>query len=130
MSNAELSVEAQEALAATRLGGLKKKINAAGWSNNMEDLLKSWGEKSAGLRFMHNNAGGYWKGVSNRLTLWGILITTVASTVSLVATNIDDYASNLQKGIFYFVTQVKGTPLEVGKTRDDAGIGQSTLTLT
>ena len=90
MSNAELSVEAQEALAATRLGGLKKKINAAGWSNNMEDLLKSWGEKSAGLRFMHNNAGGYWKGVSNRLTLWGILITTVASTVSLVATNIDD----------------------------------------
>ena len=90
MSNAELSVEAQEALAATRLGGLKKKINAAGWSDNMEDLLKSWGEKSAGLRFMHNNAGGYWKGVSNRLTLWGILITTVASTVSLVATNIDD----------------------------------------
>ena len=90
MSNAELSVEAQEALAATRLGGLKKKINAAGWSNNMEDLLKSWGEKSAGLRFMHNNAGGYWKGVSNRLTLWGILITTVASTISLVATNIDD----------------------------------------
>ncbi len=90
MSNAELSVEAQEALAATRLGGLKKKINAAGWSDNMEDLLKSWGEKSAGLRFMHSNAGGYWKGVSNRLTLWGILITTVASTVSLVATNIDD----------------------------------------
>lgn len=90
MSNAELSVEAQEALAATRLGGLKKKINAAGWSDNMEDLLKSWGEKSAGLRFMHNNAGGYWKGVSNRLTLWGILITTLASTVSLVATNIDD----------------------------------------
>lgn len=90
MSNAELSVEAQEALAATRLGGLKKKINAAGWSDNMEDLLKSWGEKSAGLRFMHNNAGGYWKGVSNRLTLWGILITTVASTISLVATNIDD----------------------------------------
>lgn len=90
MSNAELSIEAQEALAATRLGGLKKKINAAGWSDNMEDLLKSWGEKSAGLRFMHNNAGGYWKGVSNRLTLWGILITTLASTVSLVATNIDD----------------------------------------
>ena len=90
MSNPELSVEAQEALAATKLGGLKKKINAAGWSENMEDLLKSWGEKSAGLRFMHNKAGSYWKGVGNRLTLWSILITTVASTISLVATNIDD----------------------------------------
>lgn len=93
MSNPELSVEAQEALAATKLGGLKKKINAAGWSENMEDLLKSWGEKSAGLRFMHNKAGSYWKGVGNRLTLWSILITTVASTISLVATNIDDPVS-------------------------------------
>lgn len=90
MSGAELSVEAQQALAATKLGDLKKKVNAASWTDSMEDLLKSWGEKSAGLRFMHNKAGGYWKGVSNRLTLWGIGITTVASTVSLVATNIED----------------------------------------
>lgn len=90
MSSPELSIEAQQALAATKLGDLKKKVNAAGWSDNMEDLLKSWGEKSAGLRFMHNKAGGYWKGVSNRLTIWGILMTTAASTVSLVATNIDD----------------------------------------
>ena len=90
MSTPELSVEAQQALAATKLGDLKKKVNAAGWSDNMEELLKSWGEKSAGLRFMHNKAGSYWKGVGNRLTLWGILITTAASTVSLVATNIDD----------------------------------------
>ena len=101
MSAAELSVEAQEAVAATKLGGLKKKINAAGWSNNMEDLLKSWGEKSAGLRFMHNKAGGYWKGVSNRLTLWGILITTLASTVSLVATNIEDPVA--KNGVLYAV---------------------------
>lgn len=101
MPEQELSVEAQEALAATRLGGLKKKINAAGWSDNMEDLLKAWGEKSAGLRFMHNKAGGYWKGVSNRLTLWGILITTLASTVSLVATNIED--PQAKNGVLYAV---------------------------
>ena len=101
MPEQELSVEAQEALAATRLGGLKKKINAAGWSDNMEDLLKAWGEKSAGLRFMHNKAGGYWKGVSNRLTLWGILITTLASAVSLVATNIED--PQTKNGVLYSV---------------------------
>jgi uncharacterized repeat protein (TIGR01451 family) len=47
-----------------------------------------------------------------------------------VATNVDDYNSDLQKGIFYFVPKVKGDPLEFGATRNDVGIGQSTLTLT
>ena len=88
--NSNLSVEAQQALAATRLGDLKKQINAASWSDNMEHLLKNWGEKAAGLRFMHNNAGSYWKGLSNKLTLYGIFITTVASTVSLVSASVDD----------------------------------------
>tara|TARA_B100001094_G_scaffold67725_1_gene63877 strand:+ start:717 stop:1433 length:717 start_codon:yes stop_codon:yes gene_type:complete len=101
MASAELSVEAQQALAATRLGDLKKKVNAAGWSDNMEDLLANWGEKSAGLRFMHNKAGSYWKGVSNRLTLWSIFITTVASTVSLVATNIED--DDTKNGVLFAV---------------------------
>ena len=100
-NNSNLSVEAQEALAATRLGGLKKKINAASWSDNMEVLLKNWGEKAAGLRFMHNNAGGYWKGISNRLTIYGILITTVASTVSLVSASVDNVEA--KDGIMYAV---------------------------
>ncbi len=90
MSDSELSIEAQQALTASKMSDLKKKLNAASWNSNMEDLLKMWGEKSAGLRFMHNNSGGYWKNISNKLTLWGIFITTLASTVSLVATNIED----------------------------------------
>jgi len=101
MDNSNLSVEAQEALASTKLGDLKKKINAASWSNNMELLLKNWGEKAAGLRFMHSNAGGYWKGVSNKLTIYGILITTVASTVSLVSASVDDIEA--KNGIMYGV---------------------------
>ena len=47
-----------------------------------------------------------------------------------VAINVEDYNSDLQKGIFYFVPKVKGDPLEFGTTRNDLGIGQSTLTLT
>ena len=90
MSAADLSIEAQEALAATKMGDLRKKINAASWSDNMEDLLSDWGEKTAGLRFMHNNAAGYWKGLGNRLTLWSIGISTAASAVSLVSASIDD----------------------------------------
>ena len=87
---AELNTEAQQALTAAKLGGLKKKLNAESWNENMEDLMKMWGEKAAGLRFMHSHAAGSWKGFSNSLTLWSIGITTLASGASLVAASIDD----------------------------------------
>lgn len=86
----ELSVEAQEALTTSRLADLKKKINAGSWSENMELLMKSWGEKAAGLRFMHGAASGVWRGFGNKLTITSILITTVASTASLIASSVDD----------------------------------------
>ena len=57
-SENELNAGAQEALAAAKLGDLRKKVNAESWTNNMEDLLAGWGEKAAGLRFMHAKTGG------------------------------------------------------------------------
>ena len=78
----ELSVEQQEAMKSAELGGLKKKLNAASWSDHMEDLMKSWGEKAAGLRWMHNKAAGSWKAVSNKLTLTGIVLKTVSSAAA------------------------------------------------
>lgn len=80
----------QEALAAARAGDLRKKVNAESWSDNMEILMKQWGEKAAGLRFMHAHAGGKWKGFANKLSIAGIVITGVASTLSLVATSVAD----------------------------------------
>lgn len=92
MSNkmAEMSTEAEEALTSVKMAGLRKKINAGSWNDNMENLMKMWGEKSAGLRFMHDNAAGSWRHFSNTLTLWSIGITTIASGVSLIAASIDD----------------------------------------
>lgn len=90
MSREEMSTEAQQALASVKMANLKKKINADSWNDNMENLMKSWGEKSAGLRFMHKDACGSWKKFSNTLTLWSIGITTVASGVSLIAASVDD----------------------------------------
>ena len=84
----DLNAGAQEALAAARLGDLRKKVNAESWSNNMEDLLAGWGEKAAGLRFMHAKTGGAWKKFANNLSLSSIIITSVASTLSLAATQI------------------------------------------
>lgn len=97
----EMSAEAQEALASVKMADLRKKINAGSWNENMENLMKSWGEKAAGLRFMHDNAAGSWKKFSNTLTLWSIGITTVASGVSLVAASIDDEEA---KNIVLYVT--------------------------
>ena len=72
MDTSELNDEAREALVAAKLGGLKKKLNEESWSNHMEDLMKMWGEKAAGLRFMHSNASSYWTGLSNKLTVTSI----------------------------------------------------------
>ena len=78
------------ALAQIRAGAAKKRVNAASWNDDYENLLSSWGEKAAGLRFMHSNSSGYWRGISNNLTLYSIVATTVASAASLVAGSIDD----------------------------------------
>ena len=85
-----LSTDAEEALASIKLSGLRKRLNAEAWSDNMENLLKQWGEKAAGLRFMHSTAGGGWKKFSNQLSIAGIVVTSFASTISLVATSLDD----------------------------------------
>ena len=101
MEHSNLSPEAQEALTSARLGDLKKKINAASWNEHMETLMKQWGEKAAGLRFMHSNASGAWKGFSNKLTLYSIILSTVASGISLVAASIDD--TGAKNGVLYGV---------------------------
>ena len=83
------SSEADLALAEVKMAGFKKKVNADSWNDDYENLLTSWGEKAAGLRFMHSNSSGYWRSISNNLTLYSIVATTVASAASLVAGSID-----------------------------------------
>ena len=102
MSSSEnLGAGEMEALASARLGDLRKKVNAESWSENMELLMKQWGEKAAGLRFMHSHAGGKWKGFANKLAISGIIVTGVASTLSLIATSVDD--ENVKDGILFGV---------------------------
>ena len=90
MSTENLGAGELEALTNARLGDLRKRVNAESWSDNMEVLMKEWGEKAAGLRFMHSHSGSSWKKFANRLSITGIVVTGVASTLSLVATSIDD----------------------------------------
>ena len=101
MKTEHLGLEEKEALTSARLGDMRKKINAASWSDNMELLMKHWGEKAAGLRFMHSHTGGKWKKFSDNLSISGILVTGVASTLSLIATNVTD--DNIKNGFLYGV---------------------------
>jgi hypothetical protein len=82
--------EEEFAVAQIKASAIKKQVNAASWNDDYENLLASWGEKAAGLRYMHGNSSGYWRSVSNNLTLYSIVATTVASAASLVAGSIDD----------------------------------------
>ena len=67
-------------------GDMKQKY----YFRNMEQLIQSWGEKAAGLRFMHQVSGGSWKNFSNKLTLSSIGITTLSAIASLVAASVQD----------------------------------------
>lgn len=81
------------ALTQVKMAGIKKQLNADSWNDEYENVITEWGEKASGLRFMHANSSGYWRGVSNKLTLYSIIATTVASAASLVAGSIDDVDS-------------------------------------
>ena len=101
MNNNNLNSGEAEALATARLGDLRKKVNAESWSDNMENLMKQWGEKAAGLRYMHSHSSGIWKKFSNQLSITGIIVTGIASTLSLIATSIDD--EEVKNGILFGV---------------------------
>ena len=90
MSAENLGAGELEALANARLSDLRKQVNAESWSDNMELLMKQWGEKAAGLRFMHAHSGEKWKQFANKLAMSGIIVTGFASTLSLIATNVED----------------------------------------
>ena len=83
----EISLDVNTAIAYATLSDLQKKQNAKSWSDNMELLLAEWGEKAAGLTFMHSKSGVSWKKFSNKMAVSSILVSTIASSLSLVATS-------------------------------------------
>lgn len=104
MGDITMSNEAKEAIAKTELASIRKQLNAASWNDNMEELMKMWGEKAAGLRFMHSNASASWKQFADKLSLAGIFVTGLASSVSLVATSVEN--EDTKNGILFGVGAV------------------------
>ena len=84
----EMNTDQQAALAAANMGALRKMQNADSWSDHMEELMKAWGEKAAGLRWIHSQDAGIWKGFADKLSMWGIVLTTIASTAAVATADV------------------------------------------
>ncbi|KAK3246296.1 hypothetical protein CYMTET_44162 [Cymbomonas tetramitiformis] len=95
--NTGFDEEEQMALEAVKLTALKKKINAKGWSNHMEDIMKAWGEKAASNREMHDTAASKWKRFSDRIYIPVIFLSTIAGVSNFGAASIEDNAYWMSK---------------------------------
>ena len=96
-----LNISEQEIELTKKTKELKQKFNADSWNDNSELLMKQWGEKAAGLRFMHSTAARGWTTFSNRLSVTGIIITSIASGLSLIAAGVEN--NNLKDNILFSV---------------------------
>lgn len=61
------------------------------WSNNLENLAKTWALKAVLQRETHINTAKYYKIMSTRLTMPLIMLTTITSVGSFGAVDSDQY---------------------------------------
>lgn len=54
------------------------------WENStLESLLRNWGEKAGGLRWMHLHSATHWRATDQRMNMMGIFLSSVVSASSL-----------------------------------------------
>lgn len=55
------------------------------WENSsLESLLRMWGEKASGLRWMHIHSANIWRYTDQKLNMTGIILSSVVSASSLI----------------------------------------------
>lgn len=76
------NMDEKVALEAARLRMLKKRVNADSWTDELEDLMKAWGEKAAGYREMHMLSAQVWSKRSNNMYVPLLFFTTLGSVTT------------------------------------------------
>ena len=66
-------------------------IQITEWYEEIEDLLKFWGEKCGNLGLMHSYERKYWRKKSNRFSMASIIITGLSSSLSLASASSPYY---------------------------------------
>jgi hypothetical protein len=82
--------EEQTAILSSQLDQLQKEINEKSWSNEIENLLKSWGEKAAYNKELHSSASRYWKSIGDRLFIPILILNTIGGVANFGAANVKD----------------------------------------
>lgn len=86
----ELSEEELAILYDVKVDTIRKKLNEANWNDNVEDLIKSWGEKAAHLRWLHTKTSIRWKRLSKYFTIPIIVLTTSSGVVNISQESSDN----------------------------------------
>jgi len=84
----ETTTEEQTAIVSIQLERLKKELNAKSWSNELEEILKSWGEKAAYNKDLHSSASRYWKSIGDKLFVPILILNTVGGVANFGAANV------------------------------------------
>lgn len=80
----------ERAIRVARYEQVIKDTNSESWNDFIEDLMKSWGEKAASLKWLHNSASKEWKKFSNRLGLPVILLSTITGVLNIGVSNQEE----------------------------------------
>lgn len=72
------ATDVEAAISQVKFSGLQKQLNKEAWNSHVEDLLRSWGEKAAGLRWMHLQEAVNNKSLSKKLSIPIVAITTLS----------------------------------------------------
>ena len=72
------STDVEAAVSQVKYAGLQKQLNKEAWNSHVEDLLRAWGEKAAGLRWMHLQEAAINKSLSKKLSIPIVAITTIS----------------------------------------------------
>lgn len=69
-----------------------KEIPEQKWDDDLENLMKSWGEKAAGNKELHSQSARKWQIFSNRMYLPLMVLTTVGGVSSIGSSGMNHNA--------------------------------------
>jgi hypothetical protein len=78
------------ALTSARMMKLKKKMNSDAWTDYLEDIMQSWGEKAAGSKDLHLDAASYWKSFGDKIYVPVIILSTIGGVSNFGAATVDN----------------------------------------
>jgi hypothetical protein len=109
-SHSNVNKEEETAILNSQLERLKKEMNEKSWSNEIEDLLKSWGEKAAHNKELHSSASRYWRSIGDRLFVPILILNTLGGVANFGAANVEDSSYWMYSiGILNLVAAALGT---------------------